>query len=228
MLQDYSDCATFAYVTPLCLETHEWKCQNLQTAPWHNRSVILNTAVSLHKSGVATVDPWRLRHEQSYAIGQPGNYLVGKVSISMSAAMHIPPHLDISRSVIPASVQARIKEHLREKQCTNAPAHGVIVVARHPQLFSLGFQWNHVASKEDEADHQCTSIYKPTLLPTAITAFLDADVLEAVTSGVPGKRVRELRLRTPGASWRGELVGRAGEASWWSGLVGVGLAIGFS
>jgi len=141
MLQDSSDCATFAYVTPLCLETHEWKCQKLQTAPWHNRSVVLNTAVSLHKSGVALVDQWRLRHEQSYVIGQPGKYLVGKVSISKSAAtMHIPPHLDISRSIIPASVQARIKEHLREKQCTNAPAHGVIVVARHPQLFPLGFQ----------------------------------------------------------------------------------------
>lgn len=33
MLQDSPDCATFAYVTPLCLETHEWKCQKLQTAP---------------------------------------------------------------------------------------------------------------------------------------------------------------------------------------------------
>ena len=139
MLKDSSDCATFAYVTPLCLETNEWKCQKLQTALWHNRSVLLNTAVSLHKPGVAPVDQWRLRHEQSYVIGQPGNYLVGKVSISKSTTT-IPPHLDISRSIIPASVQARIKEHLREKQCTNAPAHGVIVVARHPQLFSLGFQ----------------------------------------------------------------------------------------
>ena len=131
MLQDSSDCATFAYVTPLCLETHEWKCQELQTAPWHNRSVVLKTAVSLHQSGVATVDQWRLRHEQSYVLGQPGNYLIGKASISNSiATMHIPPHLNISKTVIPASVQARIKEHLREKQCTNAPAHGVIVVAR--------------------------------------------------------------------------------------------------
>ena len=141
MLQDSPECATFAYVTPLCFETDEWNCQNLQTAPWHNRSVVLNTAVSLHNTGVVRVDPWRLRHEQSYVIGQPGNYLVGKVSMSNSpATMHIPPHLDISRSVIPASVQARIKEHLREKQYTNAPAHGVIVVARHPQLISLGFQ----------------------------------------------------------------------------------------
>ena len=141
MLQDSSDCATFAHITPLCLETHQWKCQKLQTAPWLNRSVVLNTAVSLHKPGIVNVDYWRLRHEQSYLIGQPGKYLVGKVLILKSPATeHIPPYLDISRSIIPAFVQARIKEHLREKQCTNAPAYGVIVSARHPHSFSLGLQ----------------------------------------------------------------------------------------
>ncbi|KAI9840817.1 MAG: hypothetical protein M1837_001290 [Sclerophora amabilis] len=141
MLQDSSDCATFAYVSPLCLETHQWKCQKLETAPWLNRSVVLNTAVSPHKFGVTTAGQWRLRHEQSYLIGQPGRYLVGKVSLSMSPfTMHVPPHLDISKSTIPSSMQARIQEHLRERQSTNAPAHGVFVLTNHPHSLFLGFK----------------------------------------------------------------------------------------
>lgn len=132
MLKDSSDCATFTYITPLCLETHHWRCQNLQRAPWHCRSVVLSTAVSLHQPGKATADQWELRHERSYLIGQPGNYLVGKVSILHTAAtQYVPPHLDISRSRLPAMVQARIKEHIREKQWTHAPACGVMVSAKH-------------------------------------------------------------------------------------------------
>ena len=137
MLQDSPNCATFAYVTPLCLETHQWKCQELETAPWHNRSVVLNTAVSLHKHGMSTVDQWRLQNEQSYLIGQPGKYLIGKVQIPMSpATIHIPPCLDISKSMIPVFMQARIKEHLRERQYTNAPAHGVTVLTKYLNRFS--------------------------------------------------------------------------------------------
>ena len=141
MLRDSPDCATFAYVTSICLETPNCPCQKLETAFWHNRSVTLNTAVSRHVSGIATADPWALRHEQSYLIGQPGSYLIGKVSKLISpTAPQTPAQLDISKSKIPVSVQARTKERLREKQFTDAPAHGVMVLTKNPHPFSLGLR----------------------------------------------------------------------------------------
>lgn len=103
MLEDSPDCATFAYITPLCLETNECKCQKRETAFWKNRSEVLNTAVSRHvKNGIIRTAGWGLTHEQSYLIGQPEKYLLGKVSIQSPTMIHIPPRLYISSSMIPA------------------------------------------------------------------------------------------------------------------------------
>ena len=126
ILADSPHCATFAYITPICLIEDNCECQRLQAAPWHNRSLALNTAVSRFvNSGIVTTGPWALRHEQSYLIGTPEKYFLGKAIISNN-----PPRLYISTSMIPERLQARIKERIREKQCTDARAHGVVVLAK--------------------------------------------------------------------------------------------------
>ena len=45
ILADSEYCATFACITPLCLESEKHKCRNLETTPWHNVSNMLDTAV---------------------------------------------------------------------------------------------------------------------------------------------------------------------------------------
>ncbi len=126
ILADSPHCATFAYITPMCLVEDNCKCQRLQVAPWHNRSLALNTAVSRFvNSGIVTAGSWTLRHEQSYLIGTPEKYFLGKAIISNN-----PPRLYISTSMIPERLQARIKERIREKQRMDACAHGVVVLAK--------------------------------------------------------------------------------------------------
>lgn len=141
MLADSPDCATFAYITPLCLETDRYQCQGLSAPCWHNNSVVLSTAVSRHvRNHAVTAAPWALKHEQSYLIGPSENALLGRVIRPSSPSnMLDPPSLQISSSMIPLHVQRRvierIKERIREKQCSDVKAQGVMVVAGHRGLF---------------------------------------------------------------------------------------------
>ncbi|KAG8527773.1 uncharacterized protein KY384_007927 [Bacidia gigantensis] len=132
MLQDSPTCATFAYITPLCIETNEWKCQGLPIAPWYNRSAILNTAVRPHatqKSGMPSRSEWTLRHEQSYLIDTPDRSLIGKVTRSFSPMeLAHPTCLDVSKSKIPPLTRLRMTEYLREKQSLNDQAQVVVVL----------------------------------------------------------------------------------------------------
>ncbi|RDL41517.1 uncharacterized protein BP5553_01496 [Venustampulla echinocandica] len=48
ILADSEDCATFACITPLCIEIEKHKCRGLEVAPWHSVSNLLDTAVCQH------------------------------------------------------------------------------------------------------------------------------------------------------------------------------------
>lgn len=139
ILTDSPDCATFAYVTSLCLETEDCKCRKLRDAPWHNKSMILDTAISRFiNKGPTTVDLWILWHGECYLISTPEKDFLGTVSTSMTpATLHNPPRLYISPSTIPERFRPRVKVRIREKQCMTARAHGVVVLARSGIMTSL-------------------------------------------------------------------------------------------
>ena len=139
MLADSPNCATFAYITSLCLETDECKCQKQQTPLWHNKSFILNTAVSRHVcNDVMTTGSWVLKHAQSYLIGPVEKCLLGKAVLPSSpATMYDLPRLHISSSKLTKSVLPRVRvwiserEHIREKQYSDARAQRVMVLAKN-------------------------------------------------------------------------------------------------
>lgn len=140
MLADSEHCATFAYVTPLCLETDECKCQNLEKVQWQNTSAAFNTAVSPFMNSArlpaVSTKPWALRHEQSYLIGKPGLFLLGEAVLSTTLiTIHNRPRLYVSPSKIPGRYQQRLlerirEERIREKQCTGTPAQQVMVLTK--------------------------------------------------------------------------------------------------
>jgi hypothetical protein len=96
ILADSEDCATFAYITPLCLEIEKHKCRGLTLAPWHNVSSILDTAVSPQLSNrelanvASSVASWKLQHQVSYWIGKSGTNLIAKVWVTNEDS---EPHL---------------------------------------------------------------------------------------------------------------------------------------
>lgn len=144
MLQDSEHCATFAYINPLCLETQQWKCQKKETARWYNKSVALNTQVSLYikqHHGVSSNDRSQLKNKQTYLVDPRGKYLIGKALVPNSpTTMYALPEICVSPSILPGGVQARLKEHLREKHFANARAQRVIVLTKQSQSFILPFR----------------------------------------------------------------------------------------
>ena len=82
ILADSEDCATFACITPLCFEVKKYKCRGLETAPWHNVTKMLDTAVCPQlsnrelKAVANTIAPWKLKHNVSYWIGKSGSNLI--------------------------------------------------------------------------------------------------------------------------------------------------------
>jgi hypothetical protein len=88
ILADSEDCATFACITPICLESGKHKCRGLAVAPWNNVSTLLDTAVAPQLSNreamgvIDTLIPFRLEHEVSYWIRMSGSNLIAKVWIS--------------------------------------------------------------------------------------------------------------------------------------------------
>jgi hypothetical protein len=72
ILADSEDCATFACIKPLCFEVEKHKCRGLKTAPWHNVTKMLDTAVCPQLSNrelmaaANTIAPWKLKHDVSF------------------------------------------------------------------------------------------------------------------------------------------------------------------
>ena len=145
MLADSEDCATFAYVTSLCLETDSCKCQGVRKASWLNSSKVFHTAVSCMADTnammtVTEVETWSLRHNRSYLIIKPDILLLGTVALWKSLDKpHPEPRLYVSASEMPASILARVskimpvsrrRERIREKQFAGAKAQRVSVMAK--------------------------------------------------------------------------------------------------
>jgi hypothetical protein len=85
ILADSEDCATFACITLLCLQSDKHRCRRLEVAPWHNVSNLLDTAVCPQLSNrelttvATTLAPFKLQHQVSYWIGKSGSNMIAKV-----------------------------------------------------------------------------------------------------------------------------------------------------
>ncbi|MCJ1399545.1 hypothetical protein MMC11_002747 [Xylographa trunciseda] len=123
-LADSEDCATFAYITPKCLEdTNGQSCRRVPIVQWQNRAVSLNTAVCQHQSSKETRDqavPWILEPDIPYWIGKPSLGLKAQV---LKPTTRLEMRLSITRSLIPESFRRRMLNlqripvhRIREKQ----------------------------------------------------------------------------------------------------------------
>jgi hypothetical protein len=141
ILADSEDCATFACITPLCLEIKKHRCRGLAIAPWHNVSNILNTAVCPQVSNrelgsvLNTRAPFKLEHQVSYWIGKSGSNLIAKVWLTNDPE----PRLVVRQKFIPEKYRSRLPKsmverlgRLREQQVSNAVASQVVVLAEMP------------------------------------------------------------------------------------------------
>ncbi|KFY80888.1 hypothetical protein V499_00298 [Pseudogymnoascus sp. VKM F-103] len=137
ILRDSENCATFACMTNLCLESQEHKCH--QTHPWHCPS--LDTAVQqlrLRKEPI-TMSPqaWNLEVDSLYWIGIPESGLQARVVKSADSPF---PRLHISKSGVPEKTRARLgtmsrlfgpkMNRLREKQIETWPAEDVLILSQ--------------------------------------------------------------------------------------------------
>jgi hypothetical protein len=138
ILADTEDCATFACITPLCLESEKHKCRGLKVAPWHNGSNMLDTAVCQHLSNrdfqtAADTLAWKLQHQDLYWIGKIGSNLVAKVWLEGENE----PKLVVRENVFPEKYRARLPRHitkrlgrLRERQIGDTIGKKVVVLAQ--------------------------------------------------------------------------------------------------
>lgn len=135
ILADSEQCATFACMTTLCLESKEHKCQ--KTNPWHCPS--LDTAVQQLRSRdqpIVVQPAWNLDVNATYWIGKPESGLRAKVMKSNDSLF---PRLVVSKSGLPEKTRARLgmmsrlfgprMERLRERQVEWWPAEDVLVLS---------------------------------------------------------------------------------------------------
>lgn len=140
ILADTKDCATFACMTPLCLESEEHKCR--QTDPWHCPS--LQTAVCRYRAkdellGVPVAgSPWRLQDQALYWIGNPKSGLQTRMKMSQdgkTARLHVSVSSMSEKTLSQLgtmrllSKMGRKMDHIREKQYEDWEAEGVLVMA---------------------------------------------------------------------------------------------------
>ncbi|KIW63761.1 hypothetical protein PV04_08739 [Phialophora macrospora] len=128
IIADAEDCATFAYVTPKCLETNHVKCRGLQRA-WQNASKVLvtemspsqpegqpinanNNATSTDAASVTTTiiaaqTDWELEDKKTYYIKKLDSLLRVKVEKPSSASNDVA-HLVVTSSNIPRGLWKRL------------------------------------------------------------------------------------------------------------------------
>ena len=129
VIADAEDCATFAYVTPRCLETHHVKCRGSLRA-WQNVSKMLVTEISPSESegqpvvagnAVITSPPvdavqlaamttthWELEDQKTYFVKKPDNLLRVKVERPSLASSNDVTHLVVATSRIPLVYWKRV------------------------------------------------------------------------------------------------------------------------
>ena len=150
ILADAEDCATFAYVTPKCLETNHVKCQGSLRA-WQNASKMLVTEISPSRpngepvittalapvttTATATTQ-WKLEDKKIYFIKKLDTLLQVKVERPNPSSNDVA-HLVVADSIIPPGWWKRVllKEEqkrnyrIRERQAIGDHAEHVIVRA---------------------------------------------------------------------------------------------------
>jgi len=142
ILADSEDCATFACITPLCLQSEKHKCRHLEAAPWHNVGNLLDTAVCPQLSNrelttvATTLVPFKLQHQVSYWIGKSGSNMIAKVWLTTEDA---EPVLVVRQKVIPEKYRARMPKsmvdrlgRLRERQASETIAKQVMILTEMP------------------------------------------------------------------------------------------------
>lgn len=155
IIADAEDCATFAYVTPRCLETNHIKCRGNLKA-WQNASKMLVTEISpsglegqplvvtnaANNTPVAapvttaatTTTPWELEDQKTYYIKKIDSLLRVKVERPSSASNDVT-HLVVATSSIPQTYWKRVllrgegrrNNRIRERQATGDRAELVVV-----------------------------------------------------------------------------------------------------
>jgi hypothetical protein len=137
ILEDSENCATFAYMTNLCLESQEHKCQ--KTHPWYCPS--LDTAVQQLRPRkepiIMPTQAWNLEINSLYWIGMPESGLQARVVKSADSPFL---RLYISKSGVPEKTRARLgtmsrlfgpkMDRLREKQIETWPAEDVLILSQ--------------------------------------------------------------------------------------------------
>jgi hypothetical protein len=131
MLADSDTCATFAYITPKCLESEWIKCRG-PTVSWSQKSSQLETAVYRYCFQPLVEQRWVLKHDESYTIGKSDSLRVRVYKPSDSDK----PRLHICRILIPAAYRFRLDkkipkslQKLREKQREESRAESVFISA---------------------------------------------------------------------------------------------------
>jgi hypothetical protein len=135
-LADSDVCATFAYITPDCLETNEQSCRGSSVSQWQNQALLLDTAVCQHKSNKEPqghASSWILQPGILYLIGKPGSDLTAKL---LEPTTQQDMRLSITRSLIPEIYRRRISKlqrvpvhRIREKQhCVDTNATKVLML----------------------------------------------------------------------------------------------------
>lgn len=150
ILADAEDCATFAYVTPKCLETNHVKCRGNVKA-WQNASKMLVTEMSPSRpkgepvittplapvttTATATTG-WELEDKRIYFIKKLDTLLHVKV-VRPNASSNDVAHLIVAASMIPQRLWKRLllkeeekrNSRIRERQAMRDHAERVIVRA---------------------------------------------------------------------------------------------------
>ena len=157
VIADAEDCATFAYVTPKCLETNQVKCRGSLRA-WQNTSKMLvtemspsrpegqlaatndavtTTPVSVMTTTARATTQWELEDKKTYYIKKRDSLLQVKVERPSSAISDVA-HLVVASSDIPRALWKRLlvreeerrNHRIRERQAMGDYAECVIIRAR--------------------------------------------------------------------------------------------------
>ncbi|XP_044717449.1 WD repeat-containing [Hirsutella rhossiliensis] len=135
MLADSDDCATFAYMSNVCLEAGAIVCRG-PNPTWQDRICLLETAVLCPTSA----EPWTLCHEQTYFFHKLDNNLFWVKAQRDAAREALPVSLMrlISVQSLPQDIRYRLlfkeeqkrQRRLREKDLQSVPAELVLILSR--------------------------------------------------------------------------------------------------
>jgi hypothetical protein len=133
MLADSHDCATFAYVSPNCLETCDIKCRGPNPC-WNNKLYLLETAVFC--PAPCRTQTWELRHAETYYFEKLDTMLWFKVQkergaeqatlVKLVSAMSIPQKF---RQSLRLREEKKQRARLKERDCLIVNAELVSVLS---------------------------------------------------------------------------------------------------